>query len=212
MNDSPPERKLTTSDRVILAVTVLYSLGFGAAAVNRANHEFVLYIGAIVVLVGCVTAAQSRVRFSAGVLAGLSAWGLLHMIGGNVMVGGDVAYSLILIDLVPSMNILRFDQVVHAFGFGMATLACHHLLTRFLRPGAERSPGVLLLSILMGCGAGAWNEILEFIAVLSVPETGVGGYENTLLDLCFNLIGAGAAAGYLTVTKSDRRPARTTGR
>lgn len=203
MNEDRSKPKLTTSDRAVLAVTVLYSLGFGATALNRANHEFVLYIGAIVVLVGCVTAAQPRVRFPAGVLAGLSAWGLLHMIGGNVIVGGDVAYSLILIDLVPRLNILRFDHVVHAFGFGMATLACHHLLTRFVRPGVERSFGVLFLAVLMGCGAGALNEILEFIAVLSVPETGVGGYENTLLDLCFNLLGATIAAGYLAVTRAD---------
>lgn len=203
MNGSGDERKLTTSDRAVLAVTVLYSLCFGLFALSRANHEFVLYVGAIVVLVGCVTAIQPRVRFPAGVLAGLSAWGLLHMIGGNVRVGGDVAYSLILIDLVPRLNILRFDQVVHAFGFGMATLACHHLLTGFVQPGKERSPGVLLLAVLMGCGAGAFNEILEFIAVLSVPETGVGGYENTLLDLCFNLLGATIAAGYLAVTRTN---------
>ena len=34
------------------------------------------------------------------------------------------------------------------------------------------------------------DEIIEFIAVLSVPDTNVGGYYNTALDLCFNALGA----------------------
>ena len=41
------------------------------------------------------------------------------------------------------------------------------------------------------------NEIIEFIAVLTVPETGVGGYENTMLDLVFNLIGGILAVFWL---------------
>ena len=34
------------------------------------------------------------------------------------------------------------------------------------------------------------NELLEFIATVLVPETGVGGYVNTSLDLVSDLIGA----------------------
>ena len=39
-------------------------------------------------------------------------------------------------------------------------------------------------------GLGATNEIIEFSAVLMVPDTNVGGYINTALDLCFNALGA----------------------
>ena len=39
-------------------------------------------------------------------------------------------------------------------------------------------------------GLGAVNEIIEFTAVLAVPDTNVGGYYNTALDLCFNAGGA----------------------
>jgi putative membrane protein len=43
---------------------------------------------------------------------------------------------------------------------------------------------------MAGLGVGAVNEIVEYIATLVVPETGVGGYDNTLLDLISDLIGA----------------------
>jgi putative membrane protein len=43
---------------------------------------------------------------------------------------------------------------------------------------------------MAGLGIGAVNEIVEYIATLLIPETGVGGYDNTLLDLISDLIGA----------------------
>ncbi len=39
-------------------------------------------------------------------------------------------------------------------------------------------------------GLGAVNEIIEFIAVVVFPNTNVGGYVNTALDLVFNAAGA----------------------
>jgi hypothetical protein len=52
-------------------------------------------------------------------------------------------------------------------------------------------------------GLGAVNEIIEFIAVLSVPDTNVGGYYNTALDLVFN--GAGAVIAMVIVALAGRR-------
>jgi hypothetical protein len=43
-------------------------------------------------------------------------------------------------------------------------------------------------------GFGALNEVIEFIAVLTIPHTNVGGYINTGWDLVFNLLGALTAA------------------
>lgn len=34
------------------------------------------------------------------------------------------------------------------------------------------------------------NEIVEFSATVLVPDTNVGGYENTAIDLVANLLGA----------------------
>jgi hypothetical protein len=43
-------------------------------------------------------------------------------------------------------------------------------------------------------GFGALNEVIEFIAVLTIPNTNVGGYIHTGWDLVFNLIGCLIAA------------------
>jgi hypothetical protein len=39
-------------------------------------------------------------------------------------------------------------------------------------------------------GFGALNEVIEFFAVLILPKTNVGDYENTGWDLFANLVGA----------------------
>jgi uncharacterized membrane protein YjdF len=44
--------------------------------------------------------------------------------------------------------------------------------------------------VLGAMGLGALNEMIEFSAVLMVPDTNVGGYYNTALDLVFNALGA----------------------
>ena len=52
-------------------------------------------------------------------------------------------------------------------------------------------------------GVGALNEIIEFIAVLSVPDNNVGGYYNTVLDIVFNTIGAlFAVVGFYLIRKA----------
>ena len=88
------------------------------------------------------------------------------------------------------------------FGFGVMTLAGYHVLRPYLRDGIQRGAGLWLLVVMMGSGFGALNEVIEFVAVLTVPETGVGGYENTALDLVFNLIGGLMAAGWLAVRQT----------
>jgi len=51
-------------------------------------------------------------------------------------------------------------------------------------------------------GAGALNEIVEFVATVLVPETNVGGYYNTALDLVFNAAGALVAGLYIFFKKN----------
>jgi len=56
------------------------------------------------------------------------------------------------------------------------------------------SAGPLTLCALAALGCGALNEVVEFIATLTIPETNVGGYINTGWDLVANTIGAVIAA------------------
>jgi hypothetical protein len=53
---------------------------------------------------------------------------------------------------------------------------------------------MLVLCAAAGMGFGALNEVIEFIAVLTLPNTNVGGYENTGWDLVANLVGTIIAA------------------
>ena len=62
-----------------------------------------------------------------------------------------------------------------------------------------------LIIILIASGIGAFNEIIEFFAVVFFNAAkGVGGYFNNALDLVFNLIGAIIASFIITKYHSVR--------
>jgi uncharacterized membrane protein YjdF len=193
--------RLQRGEIPILLFNLLYISIFTAIALTGQNYEFVLYAAVVILLAAWILWTQHRVRFDPPILWGLSLWGLLHMAGGNLRVGREVLYGL---QLVPGL--LRYDQLVHAFGFGVATLVCHHLLRPYLRDGIGRTRSLALLVVLMGSGLGAVNEIVEFVAVKTVEETKVGGYENTLWDLIFNLLGGTAAVALLVRRGQLARP------
>lgn len=184
--------RLNRLERTILLVTLAYLIPFSILALSRSNYEFLLYAAVVLVVLVWIIRKQPTVKFEPAVLIGLSVWGLLHMAGGNIRVGEGVLYSVQLVPVV-----LRYDQLVHAFGFGVATLVCHHVLRRFLRTDIDRPSTVAILVVMMGSGVGAINEIVEYVAVLIMPETNVGGYDNAMMDLVFNLFGGVGAVVWL---------------
>jgi hypothetical protein len=185
----------------VAAFTVAYTALAAIAASSRGNAEFLLYIAVMLVLGVGVLVVHARVDLGVGLLWALSLWGLLHMAGGLVPVPADwpiagnvrVLYSWW---LVPGR--LKYDQVVHAYGFSVTTCACWRCLRAALagRGAASLRPtaGLLLLCAAAAMGFGALNEVVEFAATRLVPETNVGGYENTGWDLVANMTGALAAA------------------
>lgn len=199
---------LTKRELPILIINLIYVPIFTIIALRGTNYEFLLYVCVILFVGAWILLKQRKVRFDRSILWGLTVWGLLHMAGGNLRVGNGVLYGLTLIPLVPRFDIVRYDQLVHTFGFGVATLIGHHLLRPYLREGIDRWGTLSFLIVLMGAGFGALNEIVEFIAVVAMPETGVGGYENTLLDLVFNLIGGILAVVWLTCQRKRAAAAR----
>ena len=186
-------------DLPVIFFSAAYMIVFVGISLTRKNYEFILYAGVVVILAAWILLKQNKVQFDAVILWGLSLWGLMHMAGGNLRVGDGVLYN---VQLVP--RVLRYDQLVHAFGFGTATLACFHILKGMLKPAIPQRVTLVILVTLMGCGVGAMNEIVEFIAVKAMPETNVGGYDNTLWDLVFNWIGASIAATW-NVTRYPRQ-------
>ena len=174
--------------------TSAYLLVATPLAYSRHNTEFLFYI-AIVVVVGAIVAAVHRkVNFSHAALFMLSAWGFFHMIGGLVHVpatwvtenGSGVLYSWWIIP-----GYFKYDNFAHAYGFFVATWVTWECVKSM--KGVTPSTGIFVLCWLAGMGLGALNEVIEFSAVLLIPNTNVGGYVNTGWDLVANMVGAGAA-------------------
>ena len=183
--------KLKRGEWWLIFFNLAYIIAFSIYYFSIGNFEFLWYIIVIVFFFALIFTTIRKTNFDYFILWGLSLWGLMHMSGGGLTVNGEVLYRLILIPIIQSgeLVILRFDQFVHFFGFGIATVAAHHILKPYLKNKVNWKV-VYTLIALIGIGAGVLNEIVEFIAVVAISETGVGGYENTLLDLIFNSIGA----------------------
>jgi hypothetical protein len=160
------------------------------------NLEFVFYVVVVLLLALLVKTAHEKIRFSTGVLWALAAWGLLHMLGGLVPVSESlpiagenrVLYSLWLIP-----NLFKYDYFVHMYGFAICTWVSWQILCPLIN-GNKEHPSEIVLAMLASNGLGAFNEIIEFFAVLIIPNTNVGGYVNTGWDLVANLAGSVIAA------------------
>ena len=104
---------------------------------------------------------------------------------------------------------LRYDHVVHAFGFGITTWLCWHILKSALRAPnglpVHPSPGILLLCVAAGMGFGAFNEMVEFIATHLLPENNIGDYQNTGWDLVANFAGALVAVALIRCAENPEK-------
>jgi putative membrane protein len=194
---------LKPRERTIALVTGAYVAAFTAWFLIRGNYEFVVYVITMLILIGLVGRSLRSAEYPPAMLWALSLWGLLHMAGGGVPVGDTVLYSVQVIPLSPpdgEWTFLKYDQIVHAYGFGVTAWVLWHLMARHY-PVLEGTWTIYVYPALAAMGLGAVNEIIEFVAVLSVPETNVGGYLNTALDLVFNAGGAIIAMVLVAVTR-----------
>lgn len=195
--DAP--RGWTPAVQAVLWLTIAHLTAAGVIAVAHRRYEFLVYLAFTPVLISIIMAVHLRIRLSLGLLWSLSVLALLHMTGGLTAIPADwpVEGRHRLYDwwLVPGL--LKYDQIIHAFGSAVATWFCWQLLQRTV---ASKSgwgfrdlrpvPGLLLFCILSGMGIASVNEIAEFIATRFIREHGVGGYTNTLMDMVYNTIGS----------------------
>ncbi len=205
-----PSQPAATFSKALLGFTGAYLLAAVIAAAVQRNKEFVFYLVVMAVLVAVVFAVHRCVRLSQGLLWGLSVWGLLHMAGGLLPIPAHwaedgaqaVLYSWW---IVPER--LKYDQVVHAFGFALCTWLSYQVLrtNTFRQTGQwpRATFGLCFLSGVCGMGFGALNEVIEFIAVLTIPDTNVGGYVNTGWDLVSNLVGCTIAGVWIYVSSRE---------
>jgi hypothetical protein len=231
MNEENRERRFHTAFLALALFTAAYMLAAVAGAIATGNTEFVFYILVMLVIISGVLVVRTRLTLSLPLLWALSIWGFLHMAGGLVPVpntwpiDGDirVLYSWWIIpgtegttDGDGDGGILKYDQLTHTYGFGVATWLSWQTIAGVVRrqfPERRLRPtlGPVFIAALCGVGLGALNEVVEFIATL-FAETNVGGYYNTGMDLIYNTIGAAIAAFAIALTDrlspSADRPSR----
>lgn len=204
-------RRFSSGEFAVVGFTSAYMAIALIASFALENSEFVFYLVVMLVLIAAVFAVHWTNRLRIGALWGLSIWGLAHIAGGLMPipaswpVGGD-SHALYNWWLIPGL--LKYDQVIHAYGFGLMTWICWQCLQRaFASRGVVAKPtfGLLTLCAGGGMGFGALNEVVEFAATLTLSNTNVGGYENTGWDLVSNLVGCVATAGLIAICEARRQ-------
>ncbi len=179
----------------------------GAFFLQDLNLEFVIYIAVIIAIMGSVLLTVSYTDFPHWLLWLLSFWGLMHVLGGAVQIDGGVLFGYHIypfLDLGGDFYILKYDQVVHMYLYGVVAMMTYHLLRNIL---AIKGHAVLifLMATMASVGVSALNEIMEFLIAVTVERNGVGGYENAMLDLIFNLSGAMVATGLMVLFSRKKR-------
>src|SRR5947199_3147617 len=122
MNTS--SERMSRSGLAVVGFTSIYMAVALISSFLLKNSEFVFYFVVMLVLIAAVAVLHWTNRLHIGALWGLSIWGLLHMAGGLVPIpaswpvegNSHVLYNWWLIP-----GLLKYDQVVHAYGFGLVT-------------------------------------------------------------------------------------------
>jgi len=186
---------LTKTQKILLSINIAVIIGFSWYYLQALNYEFFAYAITIAVVTVALFSTLKWTRFPNGIIVGVTIWGLMHMLGGSIMTADGVLYAwriLPIFDGGGEFYILKFDQVVHAFLYGVVGLMFLHTLQNIIGI-KDRRTLVAFIAIFAAAGFSIINEIVEFLAVVNLPETGVGGYHNTVLDMIFNLAGAAIA-------------------
>ena len=198
-------KTIKPAEKAVAGFVLFYLAVFSAWFFSIGNNEFIIYIVTMLVLMGLIGSTLRVGEYPTPMLWALALWGLLHCAGGGVPVGDKVLYATQIIPLIGNgeteMALLKYDQFVHALGFAVTAWVLWHVLTRHY-PDIRNTWTAYAFPALASMGLGAVNEIIEFSAVVIVQNTGVGGYINTALDLCFN--GAGALIAVLVIAWTQR--------
>lgn len=150
------------------------------------NLEFIFYGSLYFILILLLLVHHKEFNFTLPVLLGLAILLLLHALGSTVKINEVLLYDFWLID-----GIYKFDNLVHFLGGFVVLFAIYNWLNpHFQKAFTQRRvlyPSVLILIV---CGLGTINEIMELTAVLIFKSTGVGDYFNNSFDLLYNFFGA----------------------
>lgn len=174
----------------LLLFNAIYLIPFTVFYALKANYEFLVYIAVIVVIGIVIFSTLKHTKLDKFALWLLSIWSFLHMAGGGIRINGSSLYSQRLWDLFDGggqFYILKMDQLIHFYGFLVAAVVVYQIIAPYLKNVESRA---VFIAWIGSMGLGALNEVIEFVAFISLEQTGVGDLYNTGLDLIFNMFGA----------------------
>ena len=198
----------TSGQYRVIAFSLIYLLLGGLYFLKDLNFEFVIYVGVIAAAFLLLFGTLHITRFPTYLLWLISFWGILHILGGSVPTEDGVLFAYRIypfLDYGGEFYVLKYDQVVHAYLYGVMSLVFLHLIRRTLLADG-RLWIIVLVAVMASMGVSAMNEIMEFLIAINLEQNGVGGYENAMLDLMFNFAGAAVAPALLLFWKGASRP------
>ena len=175
---------------LLAGLTALYVVLWTVYGVATDAAGVYVYLVWMVFAVGLITYVDGLVRFSTHVLVLLCIVGFGHMAGSNIDISGAILYRQIW------FGFIHYDHLVHGVGLGTAGLAVWEATRRMLT--ADDGMRAAVVVILGANAVGAFIEIGEYAASLTLRGVRVGAYANNMQDLIANLLGSLAAAWWVT--------------
>jgi hypothetical protein len=184
--------------RAVLAILATAVTGFLVYGIAVDSGSVTYYVPITVVLVGVFALLHRTVQFRTATLWALAAIAIGNMAGGVLLIDDRPLYEFALV------GSLRYDKVFHAIATGVGAWAALEALEHWSN---ARRAGLVLAAFLMASGGGALVETVEYIGSLILENSSIGDYDNNMLDLVANTLGAfvGAVAAY-RVTGSAGAP------
>ena len=155
--------------------------------------EFLFYAMVLIMAITGLWAWLRRCTLPGWLLLVIEAGILAHFAGGLVQFNGARLYDHVYLGL-------RYDKYVH---FANAFIAALAVLEICRVKGQPNTGFTRLLVFFTVLGLGGIVEICEFVATLTIPRNGVGGFADTMGDLMANVCG-----GALFLALSGRLPLR----
>ena len=175
----------------------------GVLAIVFKNYEFLLYAITVAFLIILIYVTDQYFKYSNFGLWLFNLWLLLHILGGLAYYKGIRFYDLILLDITGDpFHILKYDQFVHFYCYIAIAILMWSVVQKITKENAN-SLVVCIVTVLAASSLGAINEIIEFIAAVTLDRSGVGGYINTSIDMIANLLGASVGTLYMYIRQNN---------
>ncbi len=164
-----PSRPRLPTDALLVAVTAVAVAGLLVVGAASGRPNWPVYLAVVVAGAAVVIPLHRRVGLSLPTRIGLVVFAVGHVAGGMVPVGDGVLYQWWLVEPV-----VRYDNLQHAFGFGIVGRATYECLRGRLGPAAHDRVVVWWVVVLGACAFGAANEVVEWVMTLTIAGHGRG--------------------------------------